>query len=341
MTEEKILAVFSEEGMRLYQAGKLKLSKGGLRWPNGELFELADVQLALPDKADGGSAAIRQAVAQLTGQYKFLQTGLQGKVKHLDRMADKIHFLSGISLALSAADLVVTAVGFAVVCRKLDAMTDDLRHINDQFDRLYHDLVQGQEERAYRSYMRQMKGDLIAFEEHRGEGTQEEYYTMKRREIHTLLGDVGDLLYHIPDQFSKGGMTAEEGELVCEILFTLLPLYSREIMEVCECHAGRFGRMPEEYADWMAPLSALAGEEFQNALRQYLVFACPAASPLQKVEIRDRVNEILANILKAQVSCAKLCTAMAARRLHSLDELKLQPIGVGSWEQGLAALPVL
>ena len=70
-------------------------------------------------------------------------------------------------------------------------------------------------------------------------------------------------------------------------------------------------------------------------LKEYLIFAYPTLSPLQKADLYETMNVVISNILKAQINNGKICEFMATEGAASFDDLKIEAIGVNDFEKSL------
>lgn len=314
-------AVFSQEGMRLLQEGKVSLKKGGLRWPDGTLFELADLVPAKvkDDLTDslGGQKALKQIAAQYAGIQKSLGNGFQ----EVYRKTNHITQLTRLNTAVSIGNAALSIVETEIICKKIDDLGEDIQAIDFRMQEIYKGMLVSQTERPFRYYITRIKNDLVEFE-------KEGYYNRFSRDINNLLGDIKEYLCKILNWFENGEMTAEKGESASNIIFTLLPLYSRELVEVCRNYVKQNGTLPPQYDEWIALFSALGTEPFQSALKKFLVFGHPELSPKQKAAVRDTMNWMIVNMIKEQINNVKLCEAMVTQQVCEIDEEEMQPISL-------------
>ena len=340
-----VAALFSEEGLELLKKGVVRISPGGLRFTDGpmkgRMYEMAELVL---QNAENENPEIKNTVAaaleKVSAQYKSLKKDTAKTLNDLNRAAGNAQMLGGINVALSFANTAITVAEFAVVCHKLDGMKADLKQIDTKIDAIYRGLTIDRQKDSFQNYMRSLRNDLIAFEERRAENTQDEYYQRNDRSIPNLLGDVGYFLEQVKDWFTDGEITAEKCELGCEILFSLLPLYSSEIIGACQCHVRLHGKLPGQYSLWLEPLTAFSEEPFQNGLKKFLIYAYPVLSPLQKADLYDTMNVVLSNILKAQINNGKICEYMASENVSMLDESKIQALSISDFEKGISLASV-
>lgn len=314
-------AVFSEKGMELLREGKVSLKKGGLRWPDGTLFELASLVPAKAKDDLADSPGIQKALKQITAQCAGIQKSLRDGFQEVYRKTNHITQLTRLNTAVSIGNAALSVIETAVICQKLDGLKEDIQEIDGHMQTVYKAMLLSQTEYPFHHYVTRVKNDLIGFK-------KKDYYERFSRDINNLLGDIKEYLCKILNWFENDEMTAEKGESACNIVFTLLPLYSRELVEVCRSYVKQNGTLPPQYEEWSAPFSALGEEPFQSALKRFLVFGHPELSPKQKAAVRDTMNWTITNMLKEQLNYVKLCNAVAAQQVSDVDEVNLQPVSL-------------
>ena len=336
-----LMAVFSEEGMELLDKGTVCISAGGLRFTDGPkkgcIYELADFVLQNEEDANPEMKnTIAAALEKVSAQYKTLKKDTAKSLNDLNRAAFNSQLLGGVNVALSFANTAISVAGFVVVYHKLGELETDIKQIDAKIDEIYHDIMSSHQKERFQNYLIRMHNDLSAFKDYHTENAQTEYYQRNDQSIPNLLGDVSCFLEQVREWFTDSKITAEKGALGCEILFSLLPLYSNEIIEACQCHVHLHGKMPGQYPLWLEPLAALSEEPFQTGLKQFLIYKNPSLSPLQKASLYNTMNVVLSNILKAQINNGKICEYMASENVTTFDELKIQAISVKDFEKGFS-----
>lgn len=333
----EIIAAFSEEGMRLLREHLVVLKGGGLRWPDGRLFELPSF-VKVPSAGDSAAhfPAVQEALAAMSAQSSAFQKEWKNNFQTLHLADMQIQALSSINIGLSALDLAASVAGFTLLFCKLDKLDGEIQKIDSTIDALYKEVSLTRREASFKYFLTRLKNDLIAFDEMATPQAKNDYYRQYGRDIQNLLGDLKEYLLHVKKWFEADDLPLEKRSAAFNTLLTLLPLYSDEIIHVCQCHANLYGHLPTQYSDWVLVFSDLSERAFQEGLKKLLAFGAPRLSPVQKANARDTINWNICNILKSQVTAVQVVQYLAENSLDCQSEPSITPVSIDSLSSDLA-----
>ena len=286
---KQIVASISPENWELVKAGKAVLGPGGVRNPDGTLVELLK-----PTLSKGAGKALNAVSGGVLGglnlassvgcnvQCAFIQKGVNQANVKLDVVIDTLNDLSNavgklgtiqslswLTSAVGITNLVVSAVGFYKMSKKLDGLDMKLNEINENIENIQRTLKKMEISSEIKDYKRltlDLEADIEEMQR------MDISYASREREIRTLLNASATLL----EQFiCKLGDESEFDELYCRMIFTLSALFVQAVNNYSARYYDSYHAFPTNYSKWAKIIVALNSEEFHSKVRKFIIFGMP------------------------------------------------------------------
>lgn len=302
---------------RLIKEGKAVLSSGGVRNTTGQLMELARpvVSHGIKNMALGKASFGVNLASSLAGnvQAGFIQHSLNianGKlskvITQLGALSTamsglkQIQVLSWVNSAFGLANCGVSIAGFYKVLNKMDGLQGQVKDFFDRYkqDRQIHRIQE------YERILLDLKADLAYMEHiHTENAFDSQVFDVRAAGIEKDLNSARAFLRALMEDFQEKRI---DGVMGCEMIFTLLAVYSQLLNEFCcwqyyahHIHHPLFG-------DWKIILEDAQAPAFKNRVSNFLAFEPEYA--FFSVERKSDAYRILFEGVNQQMARIEACS---------------------------------
>lgn len=319
---------------RLIKAGEAVLSSGGVRSTTGQLMELARpvVSHGLKNLALGKATFGVNLASSLAGnvQAGFIQHSLDianGKLSTVITQLGvlstamsglkQIQILSWVNSAFGLANCGVSIAGFYKVLSKMDGLQGQLK---DFFDRYKQDR-QSDRIQEYERILMDLKADLAYMNQLHTEGVfDRQVFDMRAAGIEKDLNSARAFLRALMEDFQEERI---DGVMGCEMIFTLLAVYSQLLNEFCCWQYYAHHTYHPLFGDWKIILEDAQTPAFENRVRRFLKFepAYTRIKPERKADayriLFEGVNQQMARI----EACSEAIENLPIESFINIDDL--------------------
>ena len=328
----------SNAAARLIKAGEALLSSGGVRSTTGQLIELAKpvVSSSLKSLASGSKlgpiAAGVNLASSLAGnvQSGFIQhsvnianTKLDSVIKQLGALSmtmsglNQIQILSWVNSTFSLANCGLSIAGFYMTLKKMDGLQGQITNF---FDRYKQDR-QNDRIQEYERILMDLKADLAYIQQLHTENTFDcQVFDVRAAGIEKDLNAARAFLKALMEDFQKRRI---DGVMGCEMIFTLLPVYSQLFNEFCCWQYYAHHTQHALISDWKIVLENVQTPAFKKTVSQFFTFEPTYAhiAPARKAEAHRIIYEGIEQQMSRIQACSEAIETLPVEDFISIDEL--------------------
>lgn len=276
----QLVYTVSKKAEEMVRAGKAIVSSGGIRLPNGTLFELAKPALQTVTGSITSPITLVSSLANNV-QSGFIQHGVNVANKKLDVVLDiqtltlekldglekavgalaHSNILNWASCAFSMANCGISIAGFYMTLKKMDQISTQISALSDKIDRaIISDMVE-----RYDRYRLNLSSDLGLLQTYKTEVSKTPIF-----EEH--LNEIAAFLKRVISEFENREI---DGVLGCNLIFGLAIPFAQEIREYSAQFYYENDRFPANYSQWVSILESIDSDSLKDRLKSILIYDHP------------------------------------------------------------------
>lgn len=325
----------TKEAAKLIKAGKAVLSSGGVRDLTGKFIELVNptavsrftVSLPSLNPVTAGISIASSLACNV--QCGFIQHGvntanakLNDVLLKLDSISQAlgglqtIQALSWVNTAFSLANSGISVAGFYMTLTKINKISDQLQHFYDEYkqDR-QHDKVQ-----HFNEILENLKSDLGTLKNRTLNDTYtEDDFRSADPSITRMINEAKAFIEAIIDDFENDAI---DGQIACQIIFTLAAVLSQTINEFCSQYYYVHHVHHHMYEEWISFLDKIDCDPFREALKRHLKLNLAYAhiSPVQKASAFLLAFEGITQQKNRLATCATLIDTINEQEYYHIGD---------------------
>lgn len=328
--------------MKLVKAGKAVISSGGVREKlTGKMIEMAKPTAI--SKLGGTLSGLNPLMSGLNlassigsnVQCAFIQAGVDQANAKLDDVLvqlgniskalgglQTVQVLSWVNTAFSLANCGISVAGFYMTLTKLNGIKEQLQEFYDRYkmDR-QHDKIQ-----QFNRIMDDLKSDLGMMQNRAVNDTfTEADFRHADPSVTRLINEAKAYIEAIIDDFEHGNI---DGQIACQIIFTLAAVLSQTINEFCSQYYFIHHMKHHMYDEWVSFLDKIDNEVFRQTLKNHLQLdpAYVGLTPAQKAGALMVSLESIKQEKARLATCATVVTELTEQEYFNLEDTINQKI---------------
>lgn len=242
MAAEQVAFKLSKTALQMIRSGQAEVTPGGIRnIKTGKIIELAKPIMTK-------TLSQKQMLAQISQSVQMVQA------------------LSWVNMALNLVNVGVSVAGFYMTLTRMESMHGELRQFIDS----YNANQQSETLETYNNHLQKITNHLAYLQSRYTSAVFDQQDFMNRRnEIENECIETSNFLNKILNAYQARQM---DGQLACQIIFTLAPVYAQLVNEYCCQYYCLCGQPHNQFASWLSILDQINSDTFRSFMKKQMAF---------------------------------------------------------------------
>ena len=301
MPAAQVVYKLSKNALKLIKSGKAEWTPGGIR----DIHSKKIIELAKPVVSK--TMNNQQAIQSLANTTKMISA------------------LSWANVVLSLVNLGVSIAGFYLTLTRMESLQGEIH----QFIVRYQNDREADQLESYKAHLLKMTSQLNFL---RNRYTISDYdkqmFIIRETDIENECNETASFIEKIMDQYQKHEIS---GELACQIIFTLAPVYAQMVNEYCCQYYFTHGIHHQQFETWKSFLDQINSEKFRIFMKREMFFSVQYVqlSPMRRREVLDIAFECVQELQDNLTLCSQAVELAPKDEIVPLDEL----LSIKQWNE--------